>query len=176
MKFKTNSDSTRNTAAPAANHPASVPISVYRELAAELQATRAMVDSLNLRNQQLAQDNYTLRQEMERVVHSALTLQQWINPPHASTDPGCEQPGVSGTPPRPSIEETVSAAAIAAKLREPASNPWLTEEAAPPQRLSHTKPARFGGLWLTLTVVAIIVTAFGAGFLVMRPFLPTANR
>lgn len=67
---------------PADSHPAptryapSVPMSVYRELATELRATKAVIDSLNSRNQQLLQQNQFLKQEIHNVVQSALSLGQ----------------------------------------------------------------------------------------------------
>jgi hypothetical protein len=181
---------------------ASVPISVYRELAAELQATRAMVDSLNGKSQQLDRENQQLRQEMQRVIYSVMSLQPWVN--------GMQAPiqAPLNVPEQPTWEETAAASAIAANLRmaqEPRSSnsplnssrapvkaedasalpttdladglskEWLSEAAALPQKVSQTqKVGRMGGIWLTLTILAIIVTAFGAGFLIMRPFLPTA--
>ncbi|NJO80005.1 MAG: hypothetical protein HC827_16790 [Cyanobacteria bacterium RM1_2_2] len=127
----------------------SVPISVYRELAAELQATRVMVDSLNHQNQTLGQENQKLRQEIQRVVYSVMTLQPWIEP----ISEGPVPPSAA----RPSWEETSAAAAVAAKLRSDSQpGEWLTEEAALPQRISQTKPAKpMGGFWLMLTVLAI---------------------
>ncbi len=53
-----------------------MPISVYRELAAELQATQAMMDSLNAQNQQLVQQNQNLRQEVAKVLQSTENLQK----------------------------------------------------------------------------------------------------
>ena len=51
-------------------------MSVYRELAAELRANKAVIDSLNSRNQQLLQQNQFLKQEIHNVVQSALSLGQ----------------------------------------------------------------------------------------------------
>ena len=51
-------------------------MSVYRELASELRATKAVIDSLNSRNQQLLQQNQFLKQEIHNVVQSALSLGQ----------------------------------------------------------------------------------------------------
>ncbi|GAB4206523.1 MAG: hypothetical protein Fur006_63670 [Coleofasciculaceae cyanobacterium] len=56
----------------------SVPISVYRELAAELQQAREMVDSLKSQNQQLVKQNQQLQQQVEKVVQSAQHLQQIV--------------------------------------------------------------------------------------------------
>ena len=51
-------------------------MSVYRELASELRANKAVIDSLNSRNQQLLQQNQFLKQEIHNVVQSALSLGQ----------------------------------------------------------------------------------------------------
>lgn len=51
-------------------------MSVYRELAAELRANKAVIDSLNSRNQQLVQQNQFLKQEIHNVVQATLNLGQ----------------------------------------------------------------------------------------------------
>ena len=51
-------------------------MSVYRELASELRANKAIIDSLNSRNQQLLRQNQFLKQEIHNVVQSALSLGQ----------------------------------------------------------------------------------------------------
>ena len=55
----------------------SVPMSVYRELAAELRANKAVIDSLNSRNQQLLDQNQRLKQEIHNVVQATLNLGQF---------------------------------------------------------------------------------------------------
>lgn len=55
----------------------SVPMSVYRELAAELRANKAVIDSLNSRNQQLLSQNQRLKQEIHNVVQATLSLGQF---------------------------------------------------------------------------------------------------
>ena len=55
----------------------SVPMSVYRELAAELRANKAVIDSLNSRNQQLLEQNQRLKQEIHNVVQATLNLGQF---------------------------------------------------------------------------------------------------
>ncbi|WP_448562478.1 hypothetical protein, partial [Trichothermofontia sp.] len=68
------------TGSPPSSQPVrSVPITVYRELATELQMTQAQVDSLSLQNQQLTEQNQQLRQEISRIVQSALQLQQIVD-------------------------------------------------------------------------------------------------
>ncbi|HLO49840.1 MAG TPA: hypothetical protein VK211_15595 [Kamptonema sp.] len=84
----------------------SVPISLYREVAGELQAAQAMLESLKTHNQQLVQQNQQLRREVETVVHAALQLQQAVNSAQAVSQIGMPQmPPVrvnfNPEPPRP---------------------------------------------------------------------------
>lgn len=167
----------------------SVPISVYRELAAELQSAQEMLDSLNSQNQQLARQNQQLRQEIERVVQSHLHLQQLVasfqtmgaleapparsevrsEPTPAATvrrpRPAPSPPPVetSPPPPPPQMPEPVS----------PYSEKVVTEQQegryrrpTPPQRSSEVN-----GWWLVAAILLIVATAFGTGFLIVRPLL-----
>ncbi|MBW4661724.1 MAG: hypothetical protein KME15_23895 [Drouetiella hepatica Uher 2000/2452] len=172
MKTNVNSDAGSN----AATSGASVPISVYRELAAELQATHVMLESLNTKNQHLAQQNQQLRKEVERVVQLGVNLQHWIESPpvdplNAGANASYAAPSVLRQPASPS--SAASASAIAAKLRtSDFSEQLFTEEPALPyDRRDAKSPRDFSGLWLTVTILLIVVSAFGAGFLVMKPFL-----
>jgi hypothetical protein len=82
-------------APPAVSHSPSVPISIYRELATELQATQAMVDTLTNQNQQLTQQNQILRQEMLKFAESAAQLKQAVEisqPAPAIPAPAMAQP------------------------------------------------------------------------------------
>ena len=183
MNPKAQSDSATQNPSPSppgAGQAPSVPISVYRELAAELQATRAMLDAVHSKNQQLTFQNQQLRQEVDRLVHSALTLQQLVEPMQPSRQP--VQADQASAMPRsrkqdsPTIEEAETASTLAAQLRtpDPLADALFTEEPDRPQQLDRSeKPREMGGLWLTLTVLIIIVTAFGAGFLVVKPLLPS---
>ena len=177
MNSRSNLDSatqsSKSSAQATSNQAASVPISVYRELAAELQATQAMLDTVHAKNQQLAQQNQQLRYEIDRFVQSALHLRQVAEPASSfsqSVSQSVSQP-VAAPEPEPEFED------MAAKLR--GANPVIseelfTEEPDRPQQISKTaKPKDLGGIWLTLTVIAIIFTAFGAGFLVVKPLLPS---
>ncbi len=101
---------------PPANNPYSpaVPISLYREVAAELQSAKTRAESLNLQNQELVQQNQQLRLEIERVVQTALQLRQVADSFQAGklstisepSSPGVEvhfeNPPAPVTPPTPS--------------------------------------------------------------------------
>ncbi|MBD3882610.1 hypothetical protein IFO70_12635 [Phormidium tenue FACHB-886] len=177
MKSNANSDAASNSSPNSSAVPgaavSSVPIPVYRELAAELQATRVMLESIHTKNKQLTQQNQQLRQEIERVVQLGSALRHWVEPTSSAGGTLEHSAPQRADRPAPSPESTAEAAAIAAKLRDSTliSDELFTEEGLPPNR-PETKPAKdFSGLWLTLTILFIIVTAFGAGFLVMKPFL-----
>lgn len=196
MKPQPNSEpSSRQTpavgAANAGGSPATVPLSVYRELSAELQASKAMLDSLNTQNQQLTRQNQQFRHEIERLMQVSINLQQiaglpqpnWGRPPEMLQSPPSmdtlaaqlRQPN----PPRPQVQPA------AARPIEPPPQPTIAEsqppiedlfatEETPVQRISSQPQVKrdLTGLWLWLTVFVIIVTAFGAGFMVVRPLLP----
>jgi hypothetical protein len=174
----------------------SVPLSVYKELNAELQSTRAMVDTLNTQNHQLTQENQSLRQEMHRFVQSAVNmgvgdLAARASLPNPSVPvsrglvPQAPSPA-KGLIPRvveklkpPTAEDSADAVAIASRLRGGDPNllqyrpEYHTEIGQMPNFDDEDgKPKEFNPLWVALTVMLVILTAFGAGFLIVRPLLP----
>jgi hypothetical protein len=167
MKSNANSIPTAPSPSP------SVPMSVYKELAAELQATRAMVDSLNTKNQHLAQQNQTIRQEVERVVQASFNLQQIVE----FTTPADAN----------SLEQAVAYAEPAQRAERPSffqkpatpdpllSNQFFTEEPSRPQRLAKTqkKPKDLGNFGVALTILLVVLTAFGLGFVAVKQLLPS---
>lgn len=81
---------------PENNYSPSVPISVYREATAELQATQIKLESLKVHNEQLIQQNQKLRREFEKVIQSATQLQETLNSSMLVTQ--VTQPQVSSFP------------------------------------------------------------------------------
>lgn len=57
----------------------SVPISLYREVTAELHNSKTTLTSLKTQNQQLVQQNQQLRRELENLTQAAIQFQQAIN-------------------------------------------------------------------------------------------------
>ncbi|WP_448598860.1 hypothetical protein [Thermoleptolyngbya sp.] len=192
-------------AAPTGGYAPTVPMSVYRELSAELQASKAMLDSLHQQNQQLARQNQQFRQEIERLSASVLNLQQiaglaqpgWVAPTRGDQEETAAireaiPPGIAqqirplGSP----MPQSPSKPSSASKSKAQPSQPDISEAHAlanslrfteQPGRLpvgnpSESSPRDLSGLWLWFTVLAIIITAFGAGFMVVRPLLPSSNR
>jgi hypothetical protein len=260
------------------NYAPSVPMTVYRELAAELRANKAVIDSLNSRNQQLLNQNQMLKQEIHNVVQATLSLGQAAgiarqasvdthNPvlagasaeplsplsaravPNAlarlargETQPAPEAPyehpmpsaaqhyaqsipqampqaprSPSAAPatsrnrvPRPigqqpahrpaqrpaQAQKQMSQAAAKAAARDareashrnavrqqaiankgvmtqPSSQKLFTERSGEYRStvLEASENKEIGGIWLALSIILIIVTAFGAGFLIMKPLL-----
>jgi chromosome segregation ATPase len=173
-----NSSTDRYTPPSSANaYCPSVPISVYRELAAELQAAQAMLDSLNTQNQQLVQQNHQLRQEVHKVVQSAQHLQQVVaslgsveekTSPEAPRKPE-PKPKSNFTPPPPSQPPEATA--------PPYPETYTIE--VEDSRSRHT-PSMEGlsdvNGWILIVVIAgIVLTAFGAGFLLVRPLLDNSR-
>lgn len=196
MQNTTLSDNTSpensNTYAP------SVPISLYREVTAELQAAQAMLDSLKTHNQQLVQQNQQLRREVETVVQVSQQLQQVVNSAQSVTQTGIPQmPSVkfnfsSVEPPAPApatsrTNSTVPQPPQTVAFPFPLPEPEPTAPPIPeplPEKLFATvsetpyrirsqpkKASDLSGLWLAIAIFLIVIAAFGAGYLVVRPLL-----
>ncbi|MBD2260689.1 hypothetical protein [Pseudanabaena sp. FACHB-2040] len=174
----------------ASNYAPSVPISVYRELAAELKATKAQVDALNGQNQQLGQQNQLLRQEILRFAQSADQLRHAIE----STQPaGFPLPTLErsefrleeaeaysrfgGEPGSNLSTQVTRIVKTSAPQKRPQgsskSQPLFTEQRSerPRHQSGSSRPKDMSGLWLATTILLIVVSAFGAGFLIMKPLL-----
>lgn len=173
----------------------SVPISLYREVTAELQAAQAMLDSLKTHNQQLVQQNQQLRREVETVVQVSQQLQQVVNSAQSVTQTGMPQMpsvkfnfSVEPDPPAPATSRTSSAVpqppqtvAFPFPLPEPTVPPMpetlpeklFTEVPETPYRVrvQPKKASDLSGLWLAIAIFLIVIAAFGAGYLVVRPLL-----
>ncbi len=228
---------------------ASVPISVYRELSAELQATQAMMDSLHGQNQHLRKQNVHLQQEVDSIVQAAQQMQHVVGGPKsdlvsngqslvvpeatAVVQDNVAQPSVEvppqlrraaqgynpqfspampprvSEPPRPQempiMPEGVEplmvrspAAANDASHQSPSQASGRAQAAAPfspsrrqsavetlnkiftgreqplPRRaLEDESSEEIHTGWLVLIVLLIVITAFGTGFMIVRPFLST---
>ncbi len=184
--MRNNTPSGHPTPATNNSYRPAVPISVYRELAAELQATQAMLDSLNGQNQQLTRQNQQLRQEVEKAVQSALQMQEVLNSmpqvgfrgatytyPEVRTEPS---PAPNLRRPRPSAVVPQVEVPPPPQVEPPASvfpeQLYTEQEESPARRPTQPESAsEVSGLWLVVAIFVIVVTAFGLGFLVVRPIL-----
>lgn len=235
-------------------YQASVPVTVYRELAAELQSTQAKLSFFQLQNEQLTKQNQMLLQEFEAIaqatdrVQSILTqsnlpesklsevlagirASSQINPapsrnnpqpqgrPPAAKPRTTDKPATQASPRKAAVQQTTNAIQEAiSRARQLATDstpqssnePMLGEalyydssfasfDAPAPAPVSaptpkvlpkleireeiSSRPLRhesieeanestgLSGWVLTLTIVAIVLTSFGAGYLLMRPFV-----
>lgn len=196
MNAMTPKPSTRNVNSPGQaatpstpSYSPSVPISLYREVTAELQASKATIDALKNQNQQLSKQNQLLRQEIEKAVQSAMQLRQTANalgsietdsaavePPKA-TQPAHRVPDpepvfqIPTMPPRPpAMPKDIETAFAPEDL--------VIEQDSKPRRkiqLEKTASGELNGWWLGIVIVMIVVTAFGAGFMIVRPLLPSSK-
>jgi hypothetical protein len=195
----------RNPSKPSSpTYPPSVPISVYRELAAELQATQARLDALTGKNHQLVQENQLLRHEITKVVQSFLHLQNLVDssatssyhqtprssPNHQATEARprqqvsrSRQPVVpvrvaSPTAEIPSHKNRASEFSVpVVDINPPIPETVYIEEQEvsyyPPKR---TEAKEFSSWWLAITILLIMLTAFGAGYLIVRPLFQHQSR
>lgn len=177
---------------PVNRYSPSVPISVYRELAAELHTAQSMLDSLKAQNQQLVKQNQQLRQEVEKVVQSAQHLQQIVA--SFGSAGGVEVPRskpVMQQEPRwvasaPSPSSTASVPGVEfpppPQKSEPFPSPYtetlvIEQEESRPRRTPQSEGlSDVSGWLLVVAILLIVLTAFGTGFLIVRPLLNNNNR
>lgn len=161
--------------------PSAVPMMVHRQVLSELEGAQQHIQMLTQDNQRLQNQNQELLVEIDRVVKAVRRLQGVAelspatpSPANPSRSPSSPQPwqdypdrlAADFMPPdrvRPDrVPADTQPQALYSSISEPLDYP--TEEATRLQRDS-------GGWWLILTVLLIVVTAFGTGFLIVRPFL-----
>ncbi len=136
----------------------SVPVSVYRELAAELQAAKALSASLKAQNQQLLRQNQQLQQELNKAIDSVLYWRNTQKTPHR---PFPETQSANRTP-----EGALPIFPKTAKF------PEITEtEQGRYRRQLPERVTEISGWSLAIAIVLIMVTAFGAGYFMMRPLV-----
>lgn len=234
-------------------YQASVPVTVYRELAAELQSTQAKLSFFQLQNEQLTRQNQMLLQEFEAIAQATDRVQailtqsnlpdsklsevlagirasSQINPAPARHNPQPQgrppaakprtndKPATQSSPRKTSVQQTTNAiqeaisrarqlateaapptneespvlgetlyydssfAAFESPAAAPAPKPKVLpkleireEVSSRPLRTESTEEVSestgLSGWVLTLTIVAIVLTSFGAGYLLMRPFV-----
>lgn len=156
----------QNLSTPTVAYAPSVPVSVYKELAIELQASKALSEALNAQNQQLLRQNNQLQQELDKAI-SVLYWRQTNKAQKAPNRPFSQTQAVNHNSP-PSPAGSLPFLAKQAK----AAFPEITEQEQgryrrhPPERVSD-----ISGWSLAIALVLIMVTAFGAGYLMMRPLI-----
>lgn len=180
-----------NTSTPNGSYSPSVPISVYRELAAELQAAEGKLESLNAQNQQLVLQNQQLRQEIDKAVKYVLDIQQVVD-----TAGMVNQIPTNTVNFKPELSRPVSVPRLMHRLSQPLSpvqntvihpsylptdeaNPENTKvfteqkEERSSQRSQLENASEISGWWLAITILLIVATAFSAGYFIVKPLLPS---
>jgi cobalamin biosynthesis Mg chelatase CobN len=170
-----------------------VPISLYREVANELQSTKSDLHSLKTENQHLLQQNQQLRLEIERVVQSTLHLRQLADnyrtgqgtlesfSSHLEAmdldSPAIASPQESQSTTSKASGNPAKAAAkgvTAALSRETGAKVLTGQESQPhPIPAAADNAPEISTWWLVLVVCLIVVSAFGMGFFIVRPLLPS---
>jgi len=142
---------------------------VHRQVLSELEGAKQHIQMLTQDNQRLQKQNQELLVEIDRVVKAVRRLQGLAEHHPLSPTPPSPLPSSSHSPqPRPDYPDRLppdpqaQPQALYSSISEPM--PYPAEESTHLQRDS-------GGWWLILTVLLIVVTAFGTGFLIVRPFL-----
>lgn len=183
-------------------YSASVPLSVYRELAAELQATQIAIHQLNQQNEHLAQENHVLRQEIAKTVNAVLHLQNAVNYKANVAYNSSPSPSFNQTPvetnqkqyaphkPKPQHQrQQVAPKRVKHHSRKSPVMPQVTEYIEPlPEPIfieeeqatyyydDESQMSQVSGWWLIFAIVFIIVMGFGAGYVVVRPLLENHTR
>lgn len=166
------------------NYRPAVPISVYRELAKELQTTKSELEAVKVQNHQLTNDNKLMRQELAKITqcvqafqqvqgnanetnNPALTLEKAAIADFPSEGKPAPPPPLNSPPsPEPAFEDMDRETEYAIEVEEPSKN----------RRLSLLDSSGdISGWLLAIAIALMILTAFSAGFLFLRPWLMNNN-
>jgi hypothetical protein len=163
---------TPGPAAAANVYSASVPISLYREVSADLQSHQATMTALKKQNQQLLHQNQQLRQEIDRVILAVAQMRQSVvNLPSVNLELPAEVPHIEVMPAR--VPHSFKGNALSSPLT---SDELVIEQAPLRRKMQAEKPAtEQNGWWLGLVICLIVITAFGTGFLIVRPLLQSGK-
>ncbi|MGL6283720.1 MAG: hypothetical protein ACRC2J_15070 [Microcoleaceae cyanobacterium] len=184
----------------APNTGSSVPISLYKEVTAELQNNQQIMAGLQAQNQDLFQQNQVLRRELERIILISMQLQQAVNtvemitknsPQMVANQPKQNQAGIISPQlvreknienlPRP-VED------FADEPRPPVNSPFIRERSTLSENLSTEEkrpyiareiqprmPKEVKGIGLIVMIFLIVFAAFGTGYFFVRPMLKPAR-
>jgi uncharacterized membrane protein len=192
--MRTITSSVPNTDSPGnQSYSPSVPISVYKDLAAELQAAQVMIDALANKNQELIQENQQLRQEIYKAVQSVVPLQKLVDShaaPNYNRNPH-SSPNLR-TQATHQVKSEIKAEVKPVQKKRPTQSPRTilspptADMPQPPIYIEeqlveyYTEPqseSKEMSAWsLVISILLIILTAFGTGYLIIRPILQHQNR
>jgi len=159
-----------SASSPQKNRP-TVPMSVYRELAAELQTTKHQLEQVKQENRQLHQQNDSLRLEIRQLAQSVQKIETLISDWQLSPTNW----GVSEKYPNEEAKITPEPTYEFPDYRDPN---WLThqDETSPKQVEPPQRSQQVNG-WFLLAVIAIIIVTFsGIGFMVACPLINQSGK
>jgi hypothetical protein len=167
----------------------SVPLSVYRDLAAELQAAHTMLDALTTKNQQLSQENQQLRQEIGKAVQSVMHLRHVLDShetpsynqvPRSSPDLRTEptrRPKPIPNQQRVQRVKTQRQDSHIVEVSYPRTEPvFIEEQEVRYYPFNESEPKEIKSWWLIFAIFLIVLSAFGAGYLIVRPLFERHSR
>jgi hypothetical protein len=165
-------------------HSAAVPISLYREVAAELDSIKTKLSTTRDENRRLKHQNQILKQEIQYLLRSTPNKRKinrsfLIEPQKVPNSAAEEKEGIAQEPivggatdklpiivsDRPEIENFVD------RIEAPV---WIAETGQNFPIASRYHRAMNGWL-LALSIVLIVGTAFTAGFFLVRPLIDSPN-
>jgi|GEM_PF-6498318 len=138
------------------DNQASVPIVVYQKLLEELKETQGKLEIIKQENQQLALQNTWLKEEIQKVFFQTEKIKQFIN---LNDGNGANETKENN---KENIDKTDKKTAEKTELP-------LTEnlELTPTLNNLETKPGLVNSWLLALAMIAIIITTFGMGLLLL---------
>ena len=195
MQTSTGSIHSHTSTANSKAYSPSVPLSVYRDLAGELQAAEAMLDALTAQNKQLVQENQLLCQEITKAGQYFLHLQNLVDTsatashnqiPHAYGDlksqasrpvkevPQQQRVSRLYSPVVPeNVRDDLSISDFSPPIPEPV---FIEEEEVRYYPHSESEPKEVSAWSLVIAILLIILTAFGVGYVIVRPFFEHQSR
>ncbi|MDB9495841.1 hypothetical protein PN441_16360 [Spirulina major CS-329] len=156
-------------------YQAAVPITVYRQLADELQTLKAQLHHLQGENQHLHQQNQMMGQALQQIAGSLQPFQTLAAPPEPAYAPEPTYAPEPGAEADPSALDAVMPPFFEA---DPALDDPVATIAEPMRRSrSGQASAEMSGWLLWVAVILMIATALGGGFIFVRSLLsnPTQN-
>jgi hypothetical protein len=155
---------------------ATVPISLYREISADLHSTRSDLESLKTQNHELVRNNQQLRLEIERVVQTALHLRQVADSSSATGAIAIEL-----FAPQAERAEQGDAASLLLENSPtgrvtplaPENKLIIEQDSKPRSQVKSEAATEISTWWLIAVICLIVLSAFGTGFLLVRPLLPS---
>ncbi len=189
--------SPKSLVSPGSSAQGTIPVAVYRQLASELQATRAMLEAVQKHNAQLTQQRDRLRSDLDRLADAVAALRSTAAPQDAPR-PIEATPAPVAMPTAPPPMAAMPPLNVPPSLTPTAGDPFQQAQEWSP--LPDLEPAdqlyglpgeppangfesfsNFGrsapageansGVWPVVAIALIAATAFGISFALVRPIL-----